>query len=315
MPLRTLPLLALAACALRPADDFQASATEATSTSAAATSTGPITPTSEPATGITASPPLPTTTEIEPSTGPSTTGPGDTTSPFIVPPDAGDWLECDQWLEDCPAGEKCMPYASEESVFWDSTKCVPVAPNPDGVGEPCEPIGSWIGGEDTCAEHSMCWTEDFDALAGTCVAFCDGSPDAPTCAPPATLCTVSGSGVLSLCLPMCDPLVQNCSNGDLCIPDPNGSGGFICVLDASGEEGQAFDPCEYANACDPGLYCVLPELATECAPELLGCCLPFCDLAAANTCPGQDQVCLPWLEEGQAQPGFEDVGICGLPMP
>ncbi|MFY0536211.1 hypothetical protein [Nannocystis pusilla] len=186
-----------------------------------------------------------------------------------------------------------MPYASDGGSSWQDTKCSPIAPNPAGVGEPCQAIGSWTSGEDTCDKHMMCWPDESDDLSGTCVAFCDGSPDAPSCAPK-TLCHVSGSGVLLLCLPMCDPILQDCPSGDLCILNPDTANGSTCVLDASGEEGQAFDPCEFVNACDPGLFCVSPALASECDPEAEGCCLPVCDLNAPNTCPGAGQSCLPW---------------------
>ncbi|MCY0990772.1 hypothetical protein OV203_26745 [Nannocystis sp. ILAH1] len=313
---RPLPLLLLAACALRPPGDYQTTETT-TDTSAAATTVGDgATTVPEPATSSTTSPPLPTTMGPSPTGGTDTSASAgdDTGAMFLVPfdePGPG----CDPWTEDCPPGEKCMPYASDGGNAWNNTKCSPIAPNPAGVGEPCQPTGAWTSGEDTCDKHMMCWPGDIDELTGTCVAFCDGSPEAPSCAPPKTTCHVSGSSVLLLCLPMCDPILQDCPGGHLCLAGSNPVDGFICVIDASGEEGQAFDPCQYINACDPGLFCTLPELATECDPIQDGCCLPVCDLNAPNTCPGAGQECLPWSEEGQATPGFEHVGICGLPMP
>ena len=117
---------------------------------------------------------------------------------------------------------------------------------------------------------------------------------------------------MGLCLPGCDPLLQGCGDGDLCIPDPGDPARFICVLDASGDEGQVFDECEFVNACDPGLYCVAPALGAECPPEAPGCCLPFCDTTMPS-CPGAGQECLPWFEMDQAPPGFENVGLCGVP--
>ncbi|MCY1010225.1 hypothetical protein OV079_32590 [Nannocystis pusilla] len=91
-------------------------------------------------------------------------------------------------------------------------------------------------------------------------------------------------------------------------------GAFLCIFDASGEEGQVFDPCEYVNTCDSGLYCVQPKLAGECDPQALGCCLPFCDTSLANTCPGQGQECLSWWGEDPPKPGLEKLGLCGLPQ-
>jgi len=49
--------------------------------------------------------------------------------------------------------------------------------------------------------------------------------------------------------------------------------------DVSDEEGQAFDICEYANACDPGLYCAEPELGLECDPQDSG------SRSATSPCP------------------------------
>jgi hypothetical protein len=45
----------------------------------------------------------------------------------------------------------------------------------------------------------------------------------------------------------------------------------------------------------------------------IGCCAPFCDLSSPD-CPGVGQTCLPWFEPGMAQPGLENVGVCGIPQ-
>jgi hypothetical protein len=123
---------------------------------------------------------------------------------------------------------------------------------------------------------------------------------------------VFNDGKLNVCLPDCDPLVQNCGSGQTCVGLGAGIDQFLCVLDAGGAEGQAFDPCEFLNACDPGLLCVKPEAASECSPTAPGCCMPFCDTTQPNSCPGVDQECLPWFEPMQAPPGKDNVGICGL---
>ena len=157
----------------------------------------------------------------------------------------------------------------------------------------------------------MCWNVSQDTGKGTCVAFCTGSQEAPNCGP-GTNCVIANDGVLILCLPGCDPLTQDCPNNDLCIPQPMGDG-FVCVLDASGDMGAQNDPCEYANACDPGLICANPALATECDPQAAGCCLPFCDLSMPE-CTNMGAMCLPWYEMGMEPPGLENVGVCGLPQ-
>lgn len=81
---------------------------------------------------------------------------------------------------------------------------------------------------------------------------------------------------------------------------------FVCVLDASGDEGQVFDPCEFAN--------MTTDQATECDPNAGGCCLPLCDLEDPDfVCPGVGQSCLSIYAEGMAPEEFSNVGICVLP--
>ena len=87
----------------------------------------------------------------------------------------------------------------------------------------------------------------------------------------------------------------------------------MCVIDASGDEGQYGHPCEDFNTCDPGLYCAPQEYVPDCKAG--GCCSPFCGTSAPNTCPGDGQECLPWWEDGMAPPGFENIGFCGVPQP
>ena len=205
-----------------------------------------------------------------------------------------------------------MPAANDGGSAWNTTICTPLARDPAGLYEPCTVIGSGVSGVDTCGPHKMCWNV-VDGV-GECIGMCQGTQEAPHCEDPAALCMVGREGILNLCFPMCDPILQDCPNNDLCLVSPNEPNCFICVLDASGDEGQAFDPCEYANACDPGHLCADPKLAAECDPDQTGCCLPMCDTSLANTCPGAGQACVPWFEAGTAPPGFENVGLCGLPQ-
>ncbi|WP_434420398.1 hypothetical protein [Nannocystis pusilla] len=247
------------------------------------------------------------------STGVDPSGTDSDTGGFITPSDAGPTgKDCDQWTQDCPEGQKCNAYSGDGDSAWESLKCVDVVREPDGLYEPCEVFGSAVSGEDSCDVGLMCW--DVVDGKGTCIAYCTGSPDQPGCADPDASCILTSEGVLTLCLPKCDPLQQDCPGDDVCIPNPVDPAGFLCVLDGSGEEGQVFDPCEYANACDPGLYCFPPALASECDPQQSGCCLPFCDTSLPNTCPGQGQECLSWWDGRPPGPGLENLGICGLPM-
>ncbi|MCY1062351.1 hypothetical protein [Nannocystis sp. SCPEA4] len=308
-----LLLLALAACSLRPheftaTDAANSGTTEPASTSDAAITAAPAT--GEP-TGTSA-----TTTTGEPAPATTTTGVGtsdSTTSNFITPLDGGPpGSECDSYAQDCPEGQKCVPYSGDGDLSWETLGCFDVVPRPDGEGEPCEVFESAVSGKDSCAEGLMCWDVDLDTGIGTCLALCGGSVEEPTCPDPNTFCSVGR--LLSLCFPYCDPLAQDCEGGDLCVPNQSNPGGWLCVLDASGEEGQVFDTCGYLNDCDAGLYCTPPEYGAECEQNGTGCCLPYCDTSLPNTCPGEGQVCIPWYEDGQALPGYENVGLCGVPQ-
>jgi len=253
-----------------------------------------------------------TTTGVQPTSG-GTMDDSSTSSSFITPPDGGaGQKECDQWSQDCPEGQKCMPYSGDGDNSWESLKCTPVMENAGSVGDPCTVEGSGVSGIDNCQEGVMCW--DVVDGVGVCVAQCIGSPDLPDCAQEMTSCFISNDGVLTLCLPFCDPLLQDCPGDDLCIPNPQDNQAFLCVLDASGEEGQEYDACEYINACDKGFMCANPEIATECDPMAIGCCIAFCDIGEAGVCTGQNQECLPWYEMGMAPPGYETVGVCGIPQ-
>jgi hypothetical protein len=226
-------------------------------------------------------------------------GPDDTAGTFIVVIDLPEGA-CSTWEENCAEGQKCMPF-SEGGSGWDDLKCVPLAPDPQAPGEPCEVEGDSNSGIDDCAMHSMCFSVD-DDNEGVCVPMCTGTPDAPVC-PDGTACLLTD--VLSLCLPTCDPLLQNCAAGDQCAPLGLD---FLCVPDASGGQGAVFDACEFVNGCDPGLACLTPEAAPQCEGDL-GCCMPFCDLEAPPDCPPATE-CVPWFEEGQAPAGLASVGVC-----
>lgn len=215
---------------------------------------------------------------------------------------------CDQWAQDCGEGYKCSAWANDGTNAWNSTKCVQVMENAGVPGDECTTEGGGVSGIDSCAAGAMCWDVDPETNKGVCVQLCLGTPEAPICES-GQACAIAND-VLNLCLPSCDPLAQDCAGDDLCLAS---GGGFLCVLDASGEEGQAFDPCEYGNACDAGLTCVDTVYGMECDSQAKGCCLPFCDVEEAE-CPGAGQSCIAVYEPDQAPPGFETVGICGIPQ-
>ncbi len=234
---------------------------------------------------------------------------------FLQEPDGGGVaVECDVWMQDCPEGEKCMPWANDGGSSWNATRCSEVADNPGQVGDECAVEGSGVSGIDDCDVASMCYYVDPETGLGSCVGFCEGSPDSPMCEPD-FLCSISNNGVLILCRAECDPLLQDCQGSAACLP-ANGSDGFVCIVDASGEAGAPGDPCEFLNSCDPGLFCANADVVPNCKGSG-GCCSEFCDLTDPvpdDGCSLMDQMCDAWFEEGAAPPDLAHVGACVLPL-
>ena len=266
-------------------------------------SSGSSSSTSGDASTSTGSPGDGTTPDATTSTGPS--GPPDHVPPGFLPPDDGGGvsIHCNLWAEDCPPGEKCMPYSNDGGNAWNATRCAPIVPDPAQPGEPCTVEGSGVSGLDSCDLHSMCWDVDLETLEGTCVAMCIGTEAAPACPEAGHFCSVNAEGTLTLCLPHCDPLAQDCGPGEACYAV---SAGFVCAPDASGEGGGPFSPCESVNACQPGSTC---GDSPSCPKGSSECCLPFCALSAPD-CPATTS-CIPVITPGYEPVGLEDVGFCG----
>jgi hypothetical protein len=230
-------------------------------------------------------------------------------SGFITPADAPEWMECSTWNQDCPPGEKCMPWANDGGIGWNATRCSPLADEPASVGEPCTVEESGVSGIDTCDATSMCWNVDPETMEGMCTSFCLGSENDPICLEPGQHCLVSEVGALSICLPDCNPLLQECQDGQGCWPIGDV---FGCSPDACRASGAYGDPCSpgYGNVCCPGLVCVDAAEVPGC--RTTGCCTDICDLGEPSLCNDPTQSCLPWYEPGQAPPGYEDVGVCAI---
>jgi hypothetical protein len=208
----------------------------------------------------------------------------------------------------------CMPWADGGGDVWNATRCTPVDDAPGQPGDACTVESSGTSGIDDCALGSMCWDVDPETLTGTCAELCMGSAASPLCEDPETACILANGGVLNVCLPRCDPLLQPCPEGQACYPITSG---FVCGPDVSHELGTYGDTCAFVNGCDPGHFCAAAEFVPGC--EGGACCTPFCDLEDPDvdtTCPGsaEGQICVPYFEEGTAPPGYETVGACAIPQ-
>jgi hypothetical protein len=224
---------------------------------------------------------------------------------FICPEDADH--ECDVWAQDCPEGEKCAPWINDGGAAWNSLHCVPADDGGGQPGDECTTDGGGASGIDSCAIGTMCWDVDEEGN-GTCVAFCEGSEENPSCADTEATCVIANDGVLNVCLPICDALLQDCAEGQACYPVGDA---FACGPDVSGAQGLFGDPCEAINVCDPGMFCAAAQLVPGCVGS--GCCSSFCDLEDDGPCPGDGQECVSWFDVGQAPPGAETLGACIIP--
>ena len=251
-----------------------------------------------------------TSTTSDPTDADTSTS-GDTDGTFIMDPSAGDLdITCDEWAQDCPEGEKCMPWANDGSMAWNSSRCSPIAEMPHAPGEPCMVEGSAVSGIDDCVIASMCWNVDPDTNMGTCVAFCTGSEANPSCKDDSTRCVIANDGVLILCLPCCDPRVPTCGDGQRCLPI---DAFFSCVPESDGEPAPTGTACDSLDDCDAG-YCAAATAVPGCMDA--ACCSPWCTLGDDASCeaalPGT--VCTPWSAEKPTGCGDAELGYCALPM-
>lgn len=210
---------------------------------------------------------------------------------------------CDPFLQDCPVGEKCVPFASS-GVTWDANHCVPVTG--DGqLGDTCTSNDVALGTDD-CGPDSLCWdTMDVEGeQVGVCTPFCTGSANDPICEPGRS-CVIVNEGSINLCIATCDPLLQECGDGLGCFWT---SGNFNCVFWTDGIP--TGEPCGYINDCAPGNFCADASALPICAGS--ACCASYCD-QLAPVCEQAGTECVTFFEEGLAPPGHENVGVCVLP--
>ncbi len=208
---------------------------------------------------------------------------------------------CSTWGPDCGSDQKCTALADDGSSVWNGNDCVPLSPNPVGVGDPCVVEGSIASGLDSCAEGSMCWDVDEGTLQGTCVAFCQGVPIAPDC-PEQTVCGRFNDLKLALCLPPCDPLAQSCELGSSCQPSAS-SNLFVCLPDGAGVFN---DPGVELGTCAPGTTVLAPGTLGACAQGEDPCCATYCELA--NPACGPEQTCIGVIGAPESP-----IGVCVSP--
>lgn len=229
---------------------------------------------------------------------------------YAIRPDSNPLEECDVFAQDCPVGDKCMPWANDGGGTWNAAHCVPVADSPGQPGDPCTVEGGPTSGFDDCDLGVMCFHVDPATNEGVCVAMCTGTPAAPMCEEAQQTCVTGGGGVVALCLDTCDPLASMCDAGEGCYPNPSGAE-FLCLPTATA--GVYGDDCSGVDDCDTGHVCLAGAAFPDCAGG--GCCTEYCDVTAPEACPEAmlGATCQPWFGPGMAPPGLENVGVCALP--
>ncbi|HVI01649.1 MAG TPA: hypothetical protein VM869_23195 [Enhygromyxa sp.] len=211
---------------------------------------------------------------------------------------------CDPFAQDCPDGEKCVPYASVGGS-WDANKCVPILGD-GATGQPCVSAGK-VEATDDCDASGVCWNyaEVDGELVGFCQPFCVGTPDNAEC-PAGWHCQLYGDGSRTICELRCDPLAQDCAEGFGCYWMGNE---FWCALTTANIP--AGEPCGYFEDCAPGHLCLSARVFPSCAGS--ACCTSYCDVGLGDgqcdAVPGTE--CVAFFEE--APVGQENVGYCGLP--
>ncbi len=232
--------------------------------------------------------------------------------PFVCAAPGGA-ASCDLFQQDCPFAEKCFAYDEDQDGVYDGGYCAPLEGDAL-LGAACSIDESGYSCFDTCARGLRCWHVDPERGEGSCAALCGGDAEAPECDAPGFTCLLMDGGALNVCVPICDPLLQDCDPLESCVGSPVDLE-FLCVPNASDGETPTGAPCDALNACAPGLMCVDAEMfpaPDECG-DGPGCCAPFCDLQNGNEdCQGlgvPNLACEPYFEEGM-MPGVNDVGLC-----
>lgn len=226
---------------------------------------------------------------------------------------AGLGEDCQLELQDCAEGLKCMPYSTDGSGWWNETACFPVDPEHVELGEPCQWEDFPWSGYDDCGPAAVCWdlVEEPGECKGLCQMEVPGDWDTLFCEQEGTVPYVGCQDCFCICEQPCDPITQGCDEGQACFPTGDA---FFCGADASTDEEHG-SPCEFINVCGPGLMCIDGTVVPGCEGEL-GCCSTFCEVDQPNTCPGaaMGEECVSWYEAGEAPEGYENLGICSLPM-
>lgn len=201
---------------------------------------------------------------------------------YGVAPDFGpDIFECDLDEQDCPQGEKCVPWANDGGPVWNATACRPVDADPVGLGEACDAMAGPTGGVDTCDAGLACFLVDGRGQ-GVCSQLC--SEAEPACTDGSDCAVIPEAPEIGFCVVpgLCDPLGTDCGDAEVCVPTVPQT--YQCLPEVSAA--QLGDPCAAQNSCGPGLLCVDGAELANCETD--ACCTSFCNPAGLGlVCPAK----------------------------
>ncbi len=140
------------------------------------------------------------------------------------------------------------------------------------------------------------------------------SPESPTLRRGMN-CTVLNDGELNVCLPDCDPLLQNCARRGHLHSDARATGEFISCPGRERRRGAGVRRLRVRQRLRSRAHLRHDGVgASECSPMASGCCIPFCD--GRPSIGARPRSGVPALVRADAGPaGPRNVGICGLETP
>lgn len=106
---------------------------------------------------------------------------------------------------------------------------------------------------------------------------------------------------------ICNPLGDECPEGELCIFFNTE---FQCFASTADGTGVAGAPCETATACEEGLACIQSVFFASCDGD--ACCAPNCDVSQDGSCP-EGQICDLWFDDPSTDECYAKVGVCIVP--
>jgi hypothetical protein len=146
----------------------------------------------------------------------------------------------------CGPGNKCGFVLENTSTGHGTFQCVPDGGR--GEGAECY-LPSSFGDYDSCTRGLVCWD-------GACQEYCDDQSD---CGAGERCAAFSAADPYSACAETCDLLAQNCPATKGCFPWSQSDA--ICVT-----AGNNFASCTYDDDCSRGELCIPDDIGRSCAP-------------------------------------------------